>query len=139
MMVRRQSGLYFNRLLDALVLHRHWLLLCCLLGGAGNSLLFYFVHQPGYDHVANLIAAAIFLALALFVLYPRAYVLLSNLALLTTVSLMTYVTAYTGGINSPALVWMTILAVPALLLLGRRWALGWVAVIVLVSAIRRPS
>lgn len=112
--------------------HRHWLLLCCLLGATGNSLLFYFVPQPGYDHVANLLAAGVFLVLALAVPCHRAYTLISNLALLTALALMSYITASTGGINSPAMVWMTILAVPALLLLGRRWALGWIVLIVLV-------
>ncbi|PUE61478.1 hypothetical protein B9Z45_06065 [Limnohabitans sp. 2KL-17] len=111
---------------------RHWLLLCCLLGAGANSLLFYFVPQPGYNHMANLVAAGFYFALGLFVPYHRAYTLLSNLALLTAVLLMSYIAANTGGINSPAMVWMTILAVPALLLLGRRWALGWVGVVLLV-------
>ena len=123
---------WLNRLAASIESHRHWLLLCCLVGAGGNSLLFYFVYQPGYDHVANLVAAAVFFGLALAVPLHRAYTLLSNMALLTAVSLMSYITACTGGINSPAMVWMTILAVPALLLLGRRWALGWVGVILLV-------
>lgn len=123
---------FLHRFVASIESHRHWLLLCCLLGAGGNSLLFYFVHQPGYDHVANLIAAAIFLGLALVVPWHRAYTVVSNVALFTAISLMAYVTACTGGINSPAMVWMTILAVPALLLLGRRWALWWVGVIVLV-------
>lgn len=112
--------------------HRHWLLLCCLLGAGANSVLFYFVPHPGYDHVANLVAAVVFFGLSLFVPCHRAYALISNLALITAVSLMFYITACTGGINSPAMVWMTIMAVPALLLLGRRWALGWVVVILLL-------
>ena len=77
-----------------------------------------------------------FLGLALAVPYYRAYTLLSNLGLLTAISLMTYVTVFTGGINSPAMVWLTILAVPALLLLGRRWALWWVGVIVMVIVVQ---
>ena len=116
--------------------HRHWLLLCCLLGAGANSVLFYFVPQPGYDHVVNLFAAAVFFGLSLFVPCHRAYTLLSNLALITAVSLMGYITTFTGGINSPAMVWMTILAVPALLLLGRRWALWWVGVILLVIVLQ---
>jgi signal transduction histidine kinase/CheY-like chemotaxis protein len=112
--------------------HRHWLLLCCLLGAGANSVLFYFVPHPGYNHDANLVAAVVFFGLSLFVPCHRAYALISNLALITAVCLMGYITASTGGINSPAMVWMTILAVPALLLLGRRWALWWVGVILLV-------
>ena len=65
--------------------HRHWLLLCCLLGAGANSALFYFVPQPGYDHDANLVATAVFLGLSLFVPCHRAYTLISNLALITAV------------------------------------------------------
>lgn len=111
---------------------RHWLLLSCLLGAGGNSLLFYVIEPPGYEPVANLLAAVVFFTLALLVPVRRAYTLLSNLALITAVALMTYVTSLTGGINSPAMVWLTILAVPALLLLGRRWALFWLLVIFLI-------
>ena len=111
--------------------HQQWLLLCCLLGAGGNSLLFYFVTQPGYNHVANLMASAAFFGMALLVPIRRLHTVLSNLGLLTAVALMAYITACTGGINSPAMVWMTILAVPALLLLGHRWALWWVAAIMI--------
>jgi len=110
----------------------HWLLFTCLLGAGGLSLVFYFLPQPGYHHVANLMATAIFWGLALLVPYRRAYALLGNLGLLTTLLLLIYITSHTGGINSPAMVWMTILAVPALLLLGRRWALGWFGLTLLV-------
>jgi signal transduction histidine kinase/FixJ family two-component response regulator len=110
----------------------HWLLFTCLLGASGLSLAFYFLHQPGYNHVANLVASGIYGGLALLVPYRRAYGLLSNLGLLTSMLLMVYITSNTGGINSPTMVWMTILAVPALLLLGRRWALGWFGLILVV-------
>lgn len=119
-----------QRVIASIDAHRHWLLLSCLLGSAGNSLLFYLVDPPGYDRTANLLAAGVFLLLALAVPCHRLYKLTSNLGLLTGVVLMSYITLRTGGINSPAMVWMTILAVPALLLLGRRWALLWIVLIV---------
>ena len=132
MTARLRPWSFLTQAIASIDTHRHWLLLCCLLGASGNSLLFYFVAHPDYDHTVNLYAVAIFFGLALAVPYYRAYTLLSNLGLITAISLMTYVTVHTGGINSPAMVWLTILAVPALLLLGRRWALLWVGVIVLV-------
>ncbi len=116
--------------------HRQWLLLCCLVGGAGNAALFYFVPQPGYNHVANVMAAAVFLFMLLLVPFARLHTLLSNLGLLTAVVLVSYISACTGGINSPAMVWMTILAVPALLLLGHRWALWWVGLIMLIIVLQ---
>jgi signal transduction histidine kinase/ActR/RegA family two-component response regulator len=136
MTARLRPWSFLTRAIASIDSHRHWLLLCCLLGAGGNALLFYFVPQPEYDHTVNLYAVAIFLGLALAVPYYRAYTLLSNLGLLTAISLMTYVTVFTGGINSPAMVWLTILAVPALLLLGRRWALWWVGVIVMVIVVQ---
>lgn len=111
---------------------RQWLLLFCLMGGGSNSLLFYFIEPPGYNPVANLLAAVVFFTLMLAVSQRWAYIFLSNLALFTAVALMTYITSQTGGINSPAMVWLTALAVPALLLLGRSWAIFWWSVIFLI-------
>ena len=125
----RGLRLWWSRARASIDSHRQWLLLCCLVGAGGNALLFYFVPQPGYDHSANLVAAGVFLAMALLVPLPRLHTLLSNLGLLTAVVLVGYIAACTGGINSPAMVWMTILAVPALLLLGHRWALWWAGAI----------
>ena len=108
------------------------LLRACLLGAGAISLLFYAVGHPGYAHEANLLATAVYWLLALLVPLRRAYTLLCQLALLNSVLLMGYIASRTGGINSPALVWMTVLAVPALLMLGRRWAQRWVLLSLLV-------
>ena len=113
-------------------LQRRLLLLFCLLGAGANSLFFYFIRPLGYEPQANLWAAMVFFTWALLVPMRHAYTVLSNLALITAVVLMAYVTAHTGGINSPAMVWMTIIAVLALLLLGRRWALFWLLMVLLV-------
>jgi signal transduction histidine kinase/CheY-like chemotaxis protein len=113
-------------------LQRRLLLLFCLLGAGANSLFFYFIRPLGYEPQANLWAAMVFFTWALLVPMRHAYTVLSNLALTTAVVLMAYVTAHTGGINSSAMVWMTIIAVLALLLLGRRWALFWLLMVLLV-------
>ena len=131
MRIKLQAGPVWHRLKAFTGSQRQWLLLCCLLGAVGNALLFYFVPQPGYDHAANLIAVACFVVLALFVPNPALYTWLSNLGLLTAIALVVYITASTGGINSPAMVWMTIMAVAALVLLGRRWAFWWAGAIML--------
>ena len=108
------------------------LLRACLFGAAAISLLFYGIGHPGYAHEANLLASAVYGLLALLVPLRRAYTLLCQLALLNSLLLMGYIASRTGGINSPALVWMTVLAVPALLMLGRRWALRWMLLCLLV-------
>ena len=108
------------------------LLRACLWGAGGISLLFYAIAHPGYAHEVNLWASAVYVLLALLVPLRRAYTLLCHLALLNSLLLMGYIASRTGGINSPALVWMTVLAVPALLMLGRRAAQRWVLLSLLV-------
>lgn len=115
--------------------HPQLLLLLCLFGAGANSLFFAFIYQPQYNHLANLWAVLVFWSLAGWVYFQRQLVLISHLALLTAMALMTYITWHTGGINSPAMVWMSILAVPALLLLNRRAALIWLGLILVVCLI----
>lgn len=112
---------------------RYFLLFFCLFGAGANSLFFTFIEQPGYNHQMNLVATAMFWGLALLVPIKRAFNLICHLAMLTALSLLTYVTVNTGGINSPAMVWMTILPVPALMVLGRRASFFWMGVIVVIS------
>ena len=113
---------------------RHYILLfSCLLGAGANSLFFAFVEQPSYDHNINFLGAAVFWGLAVLVPLKRAYELICHMAMLTAVTLMTCITVKTGGINSPAMVWMTILAVPALMLLGRKAAFFWLSAIIVVA------
>ena len=118
--------------IDKVRAHPQILLLSCLVGAGANSLFFYFIYQPGYNHAVNLWGTLAFWGLAVLVPFQRHINLISHLALLTALLLMTYVTLNTGGINSPAMVWMTILAVPALLLLPKRSAFIWLMLILLV-------
>lgn len=131
MAISVQFGLMLSRLKAVTGSQRQWLLLCCFLGAIGNTLLFYFVPLPGYDHAANFVAIACFLALALLVPIPGLYLLLSNLGLFAVIALVAFTTTCTGGINSPVMVWMTIMPVAALALLGRRWAMWWAGIVML--------
>lgn len=72
MTARLRPWSFLTQAIASIDSHRHWLLLCCLLGASGNSLLFYFVAHPDYDHTVNLYAVAIFFGLALAVPYYRA-------------------------------------------------------------------
>jgi len=127
-----QFGLMLSRLKAFTGSQRQWLLLCCFFGAMGNTLLFYFVPLPGYDHAANFVAIACFFVLALLTPIPGLYISLSNLGLFVAIALVAFTTTYTGGINSPVMVWMTIMPVAALVLLGRRGALWWAWIIMLI-------
>lgn len=112
---------------------RDALLLYCLISGGSISLLFYFLAPPIYERSVNLLAAMVFWVLASSSHFRWIhYTWICNLALLNAVSLMAYIATVTGGINSPALAWLTIMSIPALLLLGQIWAWSWLGVISLV-------
>jgi signal transduction histidine kinase/CheY-like chemotaxis protein len=116
--------------------HQRWgLLRFFLMASAFNAALYFVVPQPQYDQRANLLAAGVFLVLLLLSYGQRGYALISHTGMLTGVVLMAYIGSQTGGINSPALVWMTIMAIPALLLGGRAWAHPWLAILLLVYVV----
>ena len=123
----------WQALTAAIRLQRQWLLLSCLFGGGVHALLSYGL-APAGDAV-HLLAMAAFWTLMLAVPWRRGYVLISNLGLLVALARIIEVNVQTGGINSPGMVWMTVLAVLALLLLGRRWALCWMAIVLGVSLV----
>jgi signal transduction histidine kinase/CheY-like chemotaxis protein len=114
----------------------HGLLLSCTFGAGLISLIFYFLAPVGYAREANLWATIAFWTVTLLVPFRHLYVWLCNLTMLISMLLMTYIASCTGGINSPALVWMTIAVVPLLLLLGRQWAQAWVVVCLLIFVVQ---
>jgi len=113
-------------------LTREQLLALCYLMVGVNSLAFYFVPQPGYDHHANLALAALLLGLLPWTLSPRWHFYMVNVGLGAILALIVYVATETGGIHSPALVFLTVMAGPALFFLGPRGAGIWLGVLLLV-------
>lgn len=132
-----------SRLARSIPLFRHStlsiqqkLLLTLLVGSIVNALLFSFFSHPDLLPQANLIASVLFGLLCLWVPNPKLFTTVVNLGLVIAVGLLAYITSQTGASNSPAMVWMTILAIPALLLLGRRWAIFWLGVILFISLLQ---
>ncbi|MEY4121355.1 MAG: Aerobic respiration control sensor protein ArcB [Pseudomonadota bacterium] len=105
---------------------RNWILTVMLLIISAASLGFYPTYQPGYDHRANLVGMVVYLLLFLALRLGASYVVITHTAFLTSMAYVGYLAANTGGINSPAMVWMTVLTLPAILLLGRGSAFFWV-------------
>lgn len=90
---------------------------------------FYVIPQPDYDHVANLVGSIGYWTLWGFLMLGVPYAVIANSTLLWSVGYVAYLAAYTGGINSPVMVWMTVVLLPAILLLDRMAALFWIVVV----------
>ena len=112
---------------------RRSLLTYMLLLVGACSLPFYFIHHPDYNHVANLVGTAGYWGLLVLLWLGAPYVLVANGTLLWSISYVAYLAAMTGGINSPVLVWITAVVLPAILLLDRMAAFFWVAVVLVVN------
>ena len=91
------------------------------------SLPFYWIYHPDYNHAANLIGTAGYWGLLILLLLGVPYGAVANATLLWSILYVSYLAAYTGGINSPVMVWMTVALLPAVLLLNVRVATFWVA------------
>lgn len=90
---------------------------------------FYVIPQPDYDHVANLVGSIGYWTLWGFLMLGVPYAVIANSTLLWSVGYVAYLAAYTGGINSSVMVWMTVVLLPAILLLDRMAALFWIVVV----------
>jgi len=123
-MLRMQlsSSLYF----------RQSLLATYLLAASLSSFIFYLFPPGNYAREVNLIFSALTLGMLPLVLVRALFTPLIHLITFLSLVLVTYIASQTGAINSSALVWLNVLAVPVLLLQGPRAAVVWI-VIVLVT------
>ncbi len=93
-----------------------------------NSLLFYAVPNAPYDTRANLGVALVLLLCWLLSHWSWGFAWSVHTMQLVSCGLLVFIGSQTGGINSPMLLWLTVLPMPALLLLGRPAALVWLTV-----------
>ena len=100
-----------------------------LLGVVLNSLMFYLLPPGYYDRNANLVHMLLVLALlpASRVVAWRPWIVHGVSAL--SLVLVTYIAAHTGGVNSTAMIWLSVLAVAVLMLLGARAMAVWIVLI----------
>jgi signal transduction histidine kinase/ActR/RegA family two-component response regulator len=112
---------------------RRSLLTYMLLLVGACSLSFYYIHHPDYNHVANLIGTAGYWCLFALLLLGAPYLFIAHGTLLWSIGYVAYLAAMTGGINSPVMVWMTAVVLPAILLLDRMAAIFWVVVVFVVN------
>lgn len=108
---------------------RRSLLKYILLWVGACSLPFYFIYQPDYDHIANLIGTAGYWSLLALLLLGLPYIVIANATFVWSILYVGYLAALTGGINSPVMVWMNVAILPAVLLFDRAVAIAWVFVV----------
>jgi len=112
---------------------RRSLLTYMLLLVGACSLPFYFIPHGDYNHVANLVGTGGYWSLLVALLLGAPYLLIANATLLWSMSYVAYLAAMTGGINSPVMVWMTVVTLPAILLLERVSVLFWVCMVFAIN------
>jgi signal transduction histidine kinase/ActR/RegA family two-component response regulator len=105
---------------------RRSLLTYMLLLVGACSLPFYFIYNPDYDHVVNLVGTVGYWGLLVLLLLGVPYLWVAHGTLFWSIGYVSSLAAMTGGINSPVMVWMTAAVLPAILLLDRVGALFWV-------------
>lgn len=96
-----------------------------------NSLLFYLIPPGYYDRNANLLTSVLTVLMTPLAWQRRFFPFIVHLTTLLGLVLVTYIAAKSGGINSMAVVWLNVLALPVLLLLGPLATLVWMAIILL--------
>lgn len=108
---------------------RRKLLVIYLLAVGLTSLVFYLIPPGYYDRNANLAVSLLTLMMLPWVRVRSGLIPLTHLLTMISLALVTYIASQSGGINSSALVWLNVLAVPVLMLDGPRAAVVWILVI----------
>ena len=91
--------------------------------------------DPLITHLA-LIALVIYLLLAAMVLGLGAVSFAAHSMIACSFCLFASLISQSGGINSPAMVWLPSLTIAALLLINLKWAVVWIGIIVLHNAVQ---
>ena len=117
--------------IEAFNLNRPRMLTIYLVAVGLNSLVFYLFPPGYYDRNANLFLSILCLLLLPTPRSQRLYPYVVHGLTVMSALLVLYIASQSGGINSNALVWLTVLAVPVLLLLGPRATVAWIGVLLL--------
>ena len=112
---------------------RRGLLLFACACGALNSVLVFLVPHVDDTLVFNFYAFFIFSGIFLIVFFLDAVNFSAHVLVVFSASLLSLVVFKTGGINSPNIAWMPVIPVAALMLLGVRWSIIWLLLIVLIN------
>ena len=105
------------------------LLLFSLLVAIINSLVFYFEPQSQVNPVYNLYVVLGFLLLLGLAMIFKAITFASHMFVLICFLFLNWIAWLNGGINSPNIGWMPLVAIIALMMFGWRWAIFWLVMV----------
>jgi len=109
------KDLFQGRPTERLLRVSGWTYLC----GVVVSLVLFAIAHPQYDHRIHLISAAVFLLSYVSVRVGVIHYSWIKFGALWSLLEVIYITVHTGGINSPAMVWMSIIGVVTILFFNR--------------------
>jgi len=99
-----------------------------------TSLSFYVLHPGFYNPHTNWVLSLLLFAMLPLAWHARWYGPVVHVSTLINLALITYIATQTGGVNSTAMVWLNVLALPVLLLIGPRAALFWIVTVLATVA-----
>ena len=97
-----------------------------------NAVVFNLLPNPGFDGYLLYIVASAFVLVLGLVRYERLYYWVVNFCMLILIAMLAHFATQTGHIQSSALVWLSILSIPALFFLGQLGGLLWLLVILAI-------
>ena len=112
------------------------LLLFSLFVAILNSLIFYFEPQSQVSPVDYLYLISGFLLLLGLTLFFNAITLASHLFVVFCFLFLNWIAWLNGGINSPNMAWMPLIAIIALMLFGTAWAVFWLFMVLAVQYVQ---
>lgn len=107
------------------------LLLFSLLVASVNALIFYFEPQSQVNPVYNLYVVTGFLLLLGVAMIFKAVAFASHMFVLICFLFLNWISWLNGGINSPNVGWMPLVAIIALMMFGWRWAVFWLVMVLI--------
>lgn len=112
---------------------RRWFLKASMVLQLFVSALFYLIEQTEYDHNIHLGGFVCYLLLLIYLQRGRSYQLAAHLGFAVGIVHIMVMSVNAGGINATAVVWMTVVTLPSIMLLNRRSALMWASIAVGVN------
>jgi signal transduction histidine kinase/ActR/RegA family two-component response regulator len=118
---------------DTTLERRRWFLKSSMLVQVLISVVFFFLQQKEYDHKIHLAGCVGYLLLWWWLQQGGSYKGAAHWGFAVALAHIVAMSATAGGINATAMIWITVVTLPSIMLLSRRDALMWAIVAVGVN------